>query len=169
MKKLFVLTAALAACVAAKADETYQYLYWQVQPEQVAAGVDSYNAAYFYVLDGSDVKTAIGGTAWDSAQTAGSRTSSPVIGSVDLSGYATGGYSFLWELANMNGTSDDVVGQSMKYSFSDLSAYLTSVKGGSNIPTQGVFAPSFYAVPEPTSGLLMLLGIAGLALRRKRA
>ena len=25
------------------------------------------------------------------------------------------------------------------------------------------------AVPEPTSGLLMLLGMAGLALRRKRA
>lgn len=27
----------------------------------------------------------------------------------------------------------------------------------------------WYAVPEPTSGLLMLVGIAGLALRRKRA
>jgi hypothetical protein len=25
------------------------------------------------------------------------------------------------------------------------------------------------AVPEPTSGLLLLLGVAGLALRRKRA
>ncbi|MCR5413849.1 MAG: PEP-CTERM sorting domain-containing protein, partial [Kiritimatiellae bacterium] len=25
------------------------------------------------------------------------------------------------------------------------------------------------AVPEPTSGLLMLLGVAGLALRRRRA
>lgn len=28
---------------------------------------------------------------------------------------------------------------------------------------------SYGAVPEPTSGLLMLLGMAGLALRRKRA
>lgn len=28
---------------------------------------------------------------------------------------------------------------------------------------------SYGAVPEPTSGLLMLLGVAGLALRRKRA
>lgn len=28
---------------------------------------------------------------------------------------------------------------------------------------------NFAAVPEPTSGLLMLLGVAGLALRRKRA
>jgi hypothetical protein len=28
---------------------------------------------------------------------------------------------------------------------------------------------NFQSVPEPTSGLLMLLGIAGLALKRKRA
>lgn len=28
---------------------------------------------------------------------------------------------------------------------------------------------SFAAIPEPTSGLLMLLGVAGLALRRRRA
>ena len=30
-------------------------------------------------------------------------------------------------------------------------------------------AGSWYAVPEPTSGLLMLVGLAGLALRRRRA
>ena len=35
----------------------------------------------------------------------------------------------------------------------------------------GYSAPGWYSasVPEPTSGLLMLLGVAGLALRRKRA
>ena len=35
--------------------------------------------------------------------------------------------------------------------------------------TAGATAWSTAAVPEPTSGLLMLLGIAGLALRRRRA
>ena len=30
-------------------------------------------------------------------------------------------------------------------------------------------ASSWYAIPEPTSGLLLLLGVAGLALRRRRA
>ena len=30
-------------------------------------------------------------------------------------------------------------------------------------------AATWTAVPEPTSGLLLVLGVAGLALRRKRA
>lgn len=33
----------------------------------------------------------------------------------------------------------------------------------------GFQGAGWYAVPEPTSGLLMLLGVAGLALRRRRA
>ena len=33
----------------------------------------------------------------------------------------------------------------------------------------GIDAGTWSAVPEPTSGLLMLLGVAGLALKRKRA
>ena len=38
------------------------------------------------------------------------------------------------------------------------------------LATTNILTPSsFTAVPEPTSGLLMLLGIAGLALRRRKA
>ena len=40
----------------------------------------------------------------------------------------------------------------------------------SNATSQWVFTSANYsAVPEPTSGLLLLLGVAGLALKRKRA
>ena len=47
-----------------------------------------------------------------------------------------------------------------------------SQSGSSALPGtgfQGAGAWSSTAVPEPTSGLLLLLGMAGLALRRKRA
>ena len=43
---------------------------------------------------------------------------------------------------------------------------------GSKLMSEGFSAPGQWAtaaVPEPTSGLLLLLGVAGLALRRKRA
>ena len=42
--------------------------------------------------------------------------------------------------------------------------------GGALDATYGTFnSAGWQAVPEPTSGLLMLVGLAGLALRRKRA
>jgi len=40
---------------------------------------------------------------------------------------------------------------------------------GGNQATYANNAANWAAVPEPTSGLLMLLGVAGLALRRRRA
>ena len=40
---------------------------------------------------------------------------------------------------------------------------------GSGTSPDSRAAGNWYAVPEPTSGLLMLLGMAGLALRRRRA
>lgn len=50
--------------------------------------------------------------------------------------------------------------------------FTTSMTSSSKLTFQaadGYSAAGWYAVPEPTSGLLMLLGMAGLALRRKRA
>ncbi|MCR5414066.1 MAG: PEP-CTERM sorting domain-containing protein [Kiritimatiellae bacterium] len=48
---------------------------------------------------------------------------------------------------------------------------VSGLSGDSSVLTTFEFATAgnFTAVPEPTSGLLMLLGVAGLALRRRRA
>ena len=50
--------------------------------------------------------------------------------------------------------------------------FSTSMTSSSKLTLQaadGYSAAGWYAVPEPTSGLLLLLGVAGLALKRKRA
>ena len=44
-----------------------------------------------------------------------------------------------------------------------------TVKGFGQIDNDEYIATSMQVVPEPTSGLLLLLGVAGLALKRKRA
>ena len=50
-------------------------------------------------------------------------------------------------------------------SASNLARYIGGVKANGNLASWS----SASSVPEPTSGLLMLVGLAGLALRRKRA
>ena len=59
-------------------------------------------------------------------------------------------------------TSDPIVGVE---SFSSLSALTI----GSGNATQWTVAGGAPAIPEPTTGLLVLLGVAGLALRRRCA
>jgi len=64
---------------------------------------------------------------------------------------------------------DNLLGFSDGFSYDDLLAldavYVPGIQGSG----AGTWTVSTFNVPEPTSGLLMLLGIAGLALKRKRA
>jgi hypothetical protein len=62
-------------------------------------------------------------------------------------------------------------GKTFKSDVKNVGAQATSTAaitfGNMQSATQN--ASNWAAVPEPTSGLLMLLGVAGLALKRKRA
>ena len=76
------------------------------------------------------------------------------------------GNSYMLQTANKNATGMDVGEAQLAF---DISS--TTLK---DIDTTGTGAGWYMTkaaspVPEPTSGLLMLLGVAGLALRRKRA
>lgn len=69
-----------------------------------------------------------------------------------------------FETSLMSGSGDPVFG------FAGDVGNVLALPGESLDATYGTFSSSGWsAVPEPTSGLLMLLGMAGLALRRRRA
>lgn len=74
-----------------------------------------------------------------------------------------------WLLIDNDATSDadhyfavSTLNKGVTFNSSSQLALTATWNGGTQMST-------YAAVPEPTSGLLMLLGIAGLALRRKRA
>lgn len=73
---------------------------------------------------------------------------------------------YLVELYNDTSDGANPIGYADLY-LAELGDYITS--GGMSKPLAGAYAVSgFSSVPEPTSGLLLLLGVAGLALKRKR-
>lgn len=57
----------------------------------------------------------------------------------------------------------------LKQGAAQVSGTTTVAFGNMTTATKTNAADSWQSVPEPTSGLLMLLGMAGLALRRRRA
>ena len=151
IKKLSVALAVLALVGFAKAD----VLYWQVD---TSADNAAYTGDFSYaVLNASD------GSAIDAAAAEDNK----VIPTLkDLGGYGSSEYSFYVELYNAAG--DSVYkGQSVSY---------TDLLDSGYISTSGVLTPTMLAtggfngasVPEPTSGMLLLIGGALLALRRRR-
>lgn len=171
MKKLVAVAFTAAVAVSALASDV---LFWQVDGVSDTS-IGTFDAVNIYVLpgDGTD-PVRIGGDEWSTTQTAGSAEplSGMTLPSRDLSLYGEGARFFAeLSLYGESEAEDTVVGRTGELSYGDLKPYFTSYAGGSAIPTQGVWNPSssFSAVPEPTGGLLVLLGAAALALRRRRA
>ena len=95
-------------------------------------------------------EAGLSSTIWDSATGDNPVT---VNYSIVLTGTLTDGKGADWTI-----TSDAIVGSTTWAGTGDI-----------KIMSAGPSQWSTAAVPEPTSGLLMLLGLAGLALKRKRA
>lgn len=81
------------------------------------------------------------------------------------------GYSFYIELigydSKVYGDGTGVVGQSEWATYKSL-ADAGSITTSLDIPSIPVWHGSAYAVPEPTSGLLMMMGLALLSLKRRK-
>ena len=104
-------------------------------------GIDDFGSRYIY-------KSGLSSTIWDSGT---SESPIDVNYSIVLTGKLTDGTGASWTI-----TSDAITGSQTYAGIGDI-----------KITTSG--ASQWSTVPEPTSGLLMLVGLAGLALRRKRA
>ena len=165
--KFMFLFAAVAAAGAAQADID-SYFYWMLDtPMKYGAGAGE-------TLNGSEVSytyakvSADGGDNYLTLYTTQGSTGSELLaaGQRGVAGFSSADSfsTFLIELYSWNSGSSEKVGwttlaynQAGDYIRNDVTA-----PGGSN------YYHVSQVVPEPTSGVLLLLGMGGLALRRRK-
>ena len=146
------------------------YLYWML-PVEENPYVDEFSFAKLRV-DNTQTYVDLSGTdlnSWYPAVAAGDDGKSTSDYWANLGSFAGDGYRYVLELYLDDGADGKLVGKSGSISYADLAGYLAADPIGD--PTRNPSSPftAWQVVPEPTSGLLVLLGVAGLALRRKRA
>ena len=155
MKKLLILAAVIVAGVAANAAA----FNWQAGNIYGADGTTKFSGtATLYAIIGG-VDTAVNTATVTSGAVSKANTN---FSNDSLVGNTTYDFYFVIEDSGKTFKSDvkaDVLAQ----------ATATVTVNFGNMASQTQAAGNWAAVPEPTSGLLMLLGMAGLALKRKRA
>ena len=176
MKKLMVLVAAVALACAGQAAS----VNWKMN---ISGKGDAWSGANAYVM-------AFNGTDYDAVINLLTVTGSENM-ATDLGTYAPtlGTVASTRKAATASGTSDGITGDTMFWvvftegkmdaksaiqwtAATDISAY--DYEAGSPAPgtltfTTAANSGTIASVPEPTSAMLLVLGMAGLALRRKRA
>lgn len=174
MKKILMILGVLAMSAGAFAEDSY--LYWMVgettpyekaysyakvkgYSEPDAAGSGSYLNLYYgdgALIALGDAKAGATSSMAASSQTSGIGFYAEFAANVTYS-------SFVVELFNDENV---FVAQSAALNYADAAAYI-ALKG-IGAPSNMVWAASSYAVPEPNSALMLLLGSAVLALRRRK-
>ena len=161
MRKLFLGAFALAFGFAAS-DAHAAYFYWKVAQE--AGGYEfSYASLYDYA---TETTFNVGDSATAFAVGADASGISTLTTSAKLDDGIGSGNSFFVRLFADDGT---VVANSTVFGYDDIVEKHVYADLGTSADGRGYAVSSFVgAIPEPASGCLFLLGLAALALRRKR-
>ena len=161
MKKLLVLAAVIVAGVAANAAS----FKWQANNIYGPDGTTKYTGLVTLMAyeSTSDISTAFEATTF-------TPTTAGVVNKTFESDAFTADTSYNFYMV----MTETVGGQEMSFTSATkenivAQATLTPNVSFGNMASATQASGAWTAVPEPTSGLLMLLGMAGLALRRRRA
>ena len=157
MKKILSVIAVAVVSISAQAS----FLNWQVSDS-----TDTYNGAQLYAVVGTEKTSTSGGTVIDAV------SGLPATKSTDITSYGAN-YTYYIELVNYSNPStgeysNSHVMSSQTFTYSELSGAIStgalSVAGMTAVWT----GAAVVATPEPTSGLLLLMGFAMLGLKRKK-
>lgn len=175
MKKIIALFAFCASCMGAQAS----YLYWQVDASDYQGMTAASEVNYFslWAYNSTDGKFLL-----DEYQASSSGTSLATKPAMAVDVTDLNSYSFYVELGNYNNSNYSVLGKGETLTYSELSSFIYSQEldisqvsvwhgvaiGHTNPSTGGGGTPGGYNAPEPTSAMLLLIGLAGLALKRKQ-
>ncbi len=168
MKKLLILAAALVAGVAANAAS----FKWTGGNIYTSNGTDKLTGTVTIMAYTTDVASAVKVA---DAFVVGGTLKSDAAGSANGFTYnwtdAVGGtaYNFYMIIEDAGKTIDTSMTDPTKIIAATAQATSTPTVAFSSMATITQNAANWQSVPEPTSGLLMLLGMAGLALRRRHA
>ena len=169
MKKIIFSLAVLSSAVAS-ADS---YLYWMVDTS------DTYNYARISAIPsggGSQTYLNIYDGAFEDAYNDASVSPGGSVSKSTVDTFKTDGDAFYAALGSVDPAAStfiiELYNESGKFisqstlSGSSIAQYI--YKGGTSVPLTAAWSASSFAIPEPSSGLLMLVGCAVLGLRRRK-
>lgn len=179
MKRFWAVSLIMLAAATAQAS----YLYWQVDTtsESLATALSNYNTKWNVQGDAGVTVGDITGARLVQVETASPETTRELdrVGvsgfndsrSVDI-GALGANYSYYIEIISLKSNLPyETVAKSSMLTYAELQN-LAYVGNEMNVPQISLNAWSggaFSAAPEPTSGLLVLIGVGLLGLKRKRA